>query len=404
MTDGGGGGNSGSGNSSSSGISDGIVHGDAADVLSRMPDGSARCVVTDPPYGMGIAGRDWDRHMPQVGVWKECVRVMAPGAFAFVMCSARQDKVAKMIGMLADAGLDMAFPPVLWVRASGFSKAAAAGVLKRRYGLGGRGRGSRGGAGTAAAGHDGSYLGYQPRPAVEFALVGMRPTESGRGKAEQYAHNGLGVTWLDDCRIPYANERDAAKIRSGYYVPAGPPAAGRGRMVRVDKERDPRGRFPTNVLCSDGALDDGRLHGPTGVPYSSYFDLGAWAESRLTAAVTAPRTSPTEKNGGVVGAVAPEATAASPRNQDIPYNRNARKRANNHPAVKPVELFAYLMHLGSRPGDMVLDPFAGTGTAAVAARMTGRRCVAIEKEARYVEIAMARLVNRPTDTRLDAFV
>jgi site-specific DNA-methyltransferase (adenine-specific) len=43
------------------------------------------------------------------------------------------------------------------------------------------------------------------------------------------------------------------------------------------------------------------------------------------------------------------------------------------------------------PGDLVLDPFMGSGTTWVAARDLGRKCIGIEIEERYCEIAVKRL-------------
>jgi modification methylase len=49
--------------------------------------------------------------------------------------------------------------------------------------------------------------------------------------------------------------------------------------------------------------------------------------------------------------------------------------------------------LFSRPGDVVLDPFCGSGSTNVAAHNLGRETIGIEREAEYVEIAKARLAH-----------
>jgi site-specific DNA-methyltransferase (adenine-specific) len=64
---------------------------------------------------------------------------------------------------------------------------------------------------------------------------------------------------------------------------------------------------------------------------------------------------------------------------------------NNHPTVKPLRLMSYLITMGSRPNQVVLDPFAGSGTTLVAAKQLGRRFIGIEMSAEYVEIINARL-------------
>jgi site-specific DNA-methyltransferase (adenine-specific) len=67
------------------------------------------------------------------------------------------------------------------------------------------------------------------------------------------------------------------------------------------------------------------------------------------------------------------------------------KRANNHPTVKPTELMRHLVRLVTRPGGLVLDPFLGSGSTAVACEMEGFDCIGIEREEEYVRIAEARL-------------
>ena len=56
---------------------------------------------------------------------------------------------------------------------------------------------------------EGSYVGYQPKPAVEVVLVAMKPITE-KTTLEQAMKNGKGVTWLDDCRIPYKNDDDSS--------------------------------------------------------------------------------------------------------------------------------------------------------------------------------------------------
>lgn len=63
----------------------------------------------------------------------------------------------------------------------------------------------------------------------------------------------------------------------------------------------------------------------------------------------------------------------------------------NHPTSKPVPLLEYLVRTYTNEGETILDPFAGSGTAGVAAMRTGRKAVLIELEEKYCELAANRL-------------
>jgi site-specific DNA-methyltransferase (adenine-specific) len=63
----------------------------------------------------------------------------------------------------------------------------------------------------------------------------------------------------------------------------------------------------------------------------------------------------------------------------------------NHSATFPVELPVWFIKLFTQPGDMVLDPFMGSGTTAVASKELGRHCIGIEIDPTYVLVAQERL-------------
>jgi len=67
------------------------------------------------------------------------------------------------------------------------------------------------------------------------------------------------------------------------------------------------------------------------------------------------------------------------------------ERERNHPAPYPVELAENCILLTTQPGDIVLDPFFGSGTTGVAAKRLGRRFVGIELSKEYCELAERRL-------------
>lgn len=67
------------------------------------------------------------------------------------------------------------------------------------------------------------------------------------------------------------------------------------------------------------------------------------------------------------------------------------KATDRHPTEKPVALYETFVSRFTDRGETILDPWAGSGTTGVAARNLGRRCVLIEKEERWCEMAAKRL-------------
>jgi site-specific DNA-methyltransferase (adenine-specific) len=63
----------------------------------------------------------------------------------------------------------------------------------------------------------------------------------------------------------------------------------------------------------------------------------------------------------------------------------------NHSATFPIDLPAWFIRLFTQPNDVVLDPFLGSGTTAVASAQLDRRCIGIEVDSQFVEIARNRL-------------
>jgi DNA modification methylase len=63
----------------------------------------------------------------------------------------------------------------------------------------------------------------------------------------------------------------------------------------------------------------------------------------------------------------------------------------NHPTPKPLALMSALVSDFTDPGDLILDPFAGSGTTGVAAVLAGRRVILVERDATYAELCRNRL-------------
>jgi hypothetical protein len=67
------------------------------------------------------------------------------------------------------------------------------------------------------------------------------------------------------------------------------------------------------------------------------------------------------------------------------------KISGRHPTEKPLELYTRFVEQFTDPGDLILDPFAGSGTTLEAAKLLGRRAIGIEREERHAEIIAKRV-------------
>ncbi len=75
----------------------------------------------------------------------------------------------------------------------------------------------------------------------------------------------------------------------------------------------------------------------------------------------------------------------------VPSLKGSSKEKCGHPSQKPIELIAKLVACASDPGDLVLDPFLGSGTTAVVAQSLGRNWLGIELNPNFVELASQRI-------------
>jgi site-specific DNA-methyltransferase (adenine-specific) len=369
-----------------------ILQGDSTQKLKGIEDNTVDSIVTDPPYGYKFMGKDWDKALPSIDIWKECLRVLKPGGFAFIMSSPRTDVASRLGVMLEDAGFITSFSPIYWTYASGFPKGYNMGQSAEKKltigsarrpdrDLGNKDRNRWGGdvdeSGVfASTGGQvtlnqpesiklkNSYGGFQPKPAVELIFVVMKPMNK-KTYVEQALHNNKGITRLLDCSIQNDNEED---------------------------------RIMSNLIMSDDILSED----------SKYFQIDTWWNNKMEKfnekvkeqfpwlLVKKPNkkekeegiTSVEEKNGGsYVGNLDSNNNNALGANK----NRKPRKTKNDHPTVKPIQLMSYLVNLSSSENEVVLDPFMGSGTTGIACVLNNREFIGIDLDERYVSISKDRI-------------
>lgn len=74
-------------------------------------------------------------------------------------------------------------------------------------------------------------------------------------------------------------------------------------------------------------------------------------------------------------------------------NFNSKSGKRMHPTEKPTQLLKYLINLFSRPGDLVLDPFAGSASTGESALETGRQAVLLERDLEFFALGSARIIS-----------
>lgn len=429
-----------------------IENGNSFNLLKTLKNNSIDAIVTDPPYGMSFMNHEWDdlnttdfrkdtrgneNRLELLNfftpIWRECLRVIKPGSFALVLCSPRQDLMAQQILALSEAGFDTRYTPIFWAYASGFPKAQnIANSIGKKVGLENKQTYEQNKLLEEIKALNGSYAGFQPKPAVEPVLVAMKPL-SEKTYADQALTNGKGITWLDNGRIPYVSQDDYLLAMSAHREPdTYYRRDGRKKITTSGgKSVDINGRFPANLLVSDDVLNDGisRISGGVGgrpnhdrgkgygfkpmkekspnVPcdegsFSKYFDLDKWYEKHIASLpdyvrkvfpfLIVPKPVPNEKEKGL-----DDGRNAS---VDDAFQKGEILKKNIHPTVKPVKLMSYLVSIATKNGDVVLDPFMGSGTTGVACKILGREFVGFELKKEYFEIAQNRIGMLPMSTAM----
>lgn len=74
-----------------------------------------------------------------------------------------------------------------------------------------------------------------------------------------------------------------------------------------------------------------------------------------------------------------------------------KSRKNFHPTVKPIDLMRYLVRMITPKGGIVLEPFAGSGSTCIAAKLEGMNFIGMEIDEQYINIAQARVMNCEKD-------
>ena len=404
-----------------------IICADCMVAMKDIPDNSIDSLISDVPYGLSFLGKRWDYDVPSVEVFKEMLRVAKPGATALIFAGARtQHRIATNI---EDAGWILK-DCIMWIFGQGFPKSTdiskqidkQSGMERKVVGIR-KSDGWRSGKTSSVGQYLINYGPYIPitepatpeaklwngwhshglKPAYEPIIVAMKPNEG------SYAENALkwGVAGLNI---------DGGKIGinqiKAHHAPKGTFAGGEERKSDTNYYNN-LGRFPANLI-HDGS-DEVVACFPesnSGNGKASTYDKfgGQWGKGKqirnedygdsgnasrfFKSIIYQAKASKSERNAGCENMEEKIDCDRNPKlnSANVPMNRSNNPKQNIHPTVKPLKLMEYLCILTKTPtGGIVLDPFLGSGTTAMAAKKTGRNFIGIEQDKDYCKIAEARI-------------
>jgi len=382
----------------------------------------------------GFMGQRWDCQVPSAESWRIVARVMKPGAH--MLCFGGSRTYHRVVVNIEDAGLEIR-DTVMWLYGSGFPKSLdVSKAIDKEAGAERQVTGTRTGAtGTnltmrgKGGWRDGGIFdismpatdaavqwqgwGTALKPAHEPICLARKPLEG--TVAQNVQQHGTGGINVDACRVAYQGDYRSPARASGEVNSGG--TFGTGVKPFDDAKAEVAGRWPANVI-HDGSdevvgLFPDNVKGGTWnrTAGARYFNNDAEPTGYQTSGDDATtgsaarffycaKASKAERDAGLDGLV-PKRSEYRPNETEEGYAGNslsARQHRsvacrNHHPTVKPVALLSYLCRLITPPGGLILDCYAGSGSTGLAAIREGFRCLLIERNPEYFDIACTRIRN-----------
>lgn len=414
---------------------------------------SIDAIVTDPPYGISFMGKMWDYEVPGVEIWSECIRILKPGGHLISACGTRTQH--RMAVNIEDAGFEIrdvitwhygsGFPKSHDV-SKGIDKRNGKtsedvkklkDELRRVFEISGLTLSQLNEkCGFEASGYlrqSSTWESVLPSPEkwfiireavgtdedfsfefkeAEREIIGKKsytnsvnhfvPTEDhtqrvqlditapSTPEAKQWEGWGTALKPATEfwtlARKPLAESTVAENVLK--YGTGGINIDGcrigefssQGETNHTTGEKTVAGRFPANLIFDDftaglldeqsGILKSGSLKPIDSVKKNNVF--GKYKKGNINSF---------EANGA----------GASRFFYVAKPSKVERGEGNNHPTVKPIKLIEYLIKLIAPEDSIVLDPFMGSGTTAIACLNTNRNYVGFEKDEKYYNIIEERI-------------
>jgi DNA modification methylase len=427
-----------------------LMLGNNIDLLKTLEDNSIDAIVTDPPYALigsgkgGFMGKEWDSKLPDIETWKECFRVMKPGAHLLVFGGTRT--FHRLVVSIEDVGFEIR-DTIIWCYSTGFPKNLDIGKsVDKLQGNERKVVGKKKGQGNIP--NDRGKWGLKPntdiivdegnsewegwgtalKPALEPITLARKPL-SEKTVAQNVLKWGTGAINIDKSRIPVDPEVDDM-LRETTRV---------GRQKGSDWEKNSgfknennkftgvpeEGRWPANFI-HDGSEEVTSLfpYSKSGAMKKAYkytnngYSLGKPTgetkqihdanEGSASRFFYCAKVSSKERNEGLddledkmVGMSngAQIHGEGYDKGQGIGLNV-VKSMKNHHPTVKPIKLMSYLCNLITPPNGIVLDPFMGSGSTGIAAIKEGFDFIGMEMDEQYFEIAIKRIEHHMEKTEV----
>ena len=398
-----------------------LMLGDNIESLKKLPDNSIDSIVSDPPYGLSFMGKKWDYEVPSVEFWREVYRVLKPGGHVLSFGGTRT--YHRMAVNIEDAGFEIR-DQIMWLYGSGFPKSHNIGKAVDKIQGNDREETGKGyvrnvkneiGASGIKTGEYKETKGNSPwegwgtalKPANEPICLARKPL-SEKSVAANVLKWGTGGINIDVCRVG-TDSIKINKLNSNKDLHHNYTEGFLGSSKIIPNENIEVGRFPANIILDEeagmvldeqtGILKSGAMNGvyknsimknQPGVRDGKEVNLKQNASSGgASRFFYQSKVSKKERNMGLDNFDDKEKIG----NLSDIVSDSKLKVKNNHPTVKPVSLMTYLVRLVTPPNGIVLDPFMGSGSTGIAARLEGFKFCGMEMDEDYFKIASERINN-----------
>lgn len=329
-----------------------IHHGDCLEMMKSFPENHIDFICTDPPYMIGFMGKDFDKFKDNPAanpeVWKEVLRICKPGSMLAAFGGDRTHH--HLMNALESAGWEIR-TCCYWITGQGFPKSNNFGCKCKGLPVTQERRGQTCETCKGIIGFEG--YGTTLKPAAEIIVLAMKPLDGTFAQnAEKWGVAGININnsriipSLEDAKsMERVNTPNSGRFKAGKFGSCGKDGFG-DKSEPYDTKK---GRWPANLILDEEAAQ--QLDQMTGI-----------LKSGASRFFYCSKCSASERQG------------------------------STHPTMKPIALMKYIIKLLAPPGDpLCLDPFCGSGSTLIAAKELGIRCIGIEKEEEYCEIARRRV-------------